>query len=141
MPTSSHHMFRRLIVSALAVAGSSAGLSFAPDAEARGWRRGGYFVGGVVVGAMIAPRVVYASPYYYPPAVVYAPPVTYVPPPVTYVSPAPVVVQQTAPAVQAAPSQPLSIEDRLRRLRSMCDQGLFTPGECQMRREQLLQEM
>lgn len=115
-------------------------LPYAPDAEARG-RRVGFFVGGVVVGAILAPRYVYPAPYYYypPPAVIYP---AY-PPAVTYVSPPVVVQQQAAPAVpQTTPrAQPLSIEDRLHRLRSVCDQGLFTESECQLRREQILQEM
>ena len=76
------------------------------------------------------------------------------PPMVTYVSPPPVVFQQAVPAAPAqsamqvpAPShvastaQTLSIEDRLRRLRSLCEQGLFTEAECNNCREQILQEL
>ena len=129
-------------------------LPYAPAAEARGGHHGqhghhghhgghraGLFIGGVVLGAVLAPRYVYSAPYYY-----YPPQVTYVQPPqVTYVQP-PVVIHQAppaAPAPQQAAANPqnLNIEDRLRRLRSMCEQGLFTAGECQSRREQLLQEM
>ena len=117
-----------------------AALPYAPDAEARG-RRAGFFVGGVVVGAVFAPRYVYPVPYYYYPA----PAVIYpaYPPAVTYVSPPVVVQQQASPVVPQAiqRAQPLSIEDRLRRLHSVCDQGLFTESECQSRREQILQEM
>lgn len=121
-------------------------LPYAPDADARG-RRIGVFIGGVVVGAAFAPRYVYSAPYYY-----YPPPVYYAPYPaqVTYVSP-PVVIQQAAPPAPAAQSQApssvaaaaqtMSIEDRLRRLRSLCEQGLFTEAECHHRREQMLQEM
>jgi hypothetical protein len=35
----------------------------------------------------------------------------------------------------------MTVEERLRRLRSMCDQGLFTMQECDSRRAQILQEM
>ena len=125
---------------------------YAPDADARGGRRFGFFIGGAVVGAAVfAPRYVYPAPYYY-----YAPAPVYYPPTVTYINP-PVVVQQMAPApVQpaaqqavpqyaapqsAAPVPTLSIEDRLRRLRSVCEQGLLTETECHTRREQILQEM
>ena len=130
----------------LALAVVLAALPYAPDAEAHGGRRAGFFFGGLVVGSVFAPRYVYAAPYYYPPPVYYAP----YPPSVTYVQP-PVVIQQAvpaAPAVQgsapsnvAAAAQTMSIEDRLRRLRSMCEQGLFTEAECHNRREQILQEM
>ena len=138
----------RALLQVVASATVLAALPYAPDAEARGGRRFGFFAGGVVLGAVLAPRYVYAAPYYYYPPVTYYPPY---PATVTYVQPPPVVVQQVAPAVnqQAAPAQPnaattspqLSIEDRLRRLRSMCEQGLFTEFECHSRREQILQEM
>ena len=120
---------------------------YAPDADAHGGRRFGFFIGGAVVGASVfAPRYAYPAPYYY-----YAPAPVYYPPTVTYINP-PVVVQQMAPVtVQpapqsaapqlAAPVPTLSIEDRLRRLRSVCDQGLLTSQECYTRREQILQEM
>ena len=120
---------------------------YAPDADAHGGRRFGFFIGGAVVGASVfAPRYVYPAPYYY-----YAPAPVYYPPTVTYINP-PVVVQQTAPVTvqpapqyaapqSAAPVPTLSIEDRLRRLRSVCDQGLLTETECHTRREQILQEM
>lgn len=141
----------------LALAALLAALPYAPDAEAHGGRRAGFFIGGVVLGSVFAPRYVYAAPYYYPPPVYYAP----YPPAVTYVQP-PVVIQQIAPPAPVqfaapAPSAPapvrgaapsgaaanaaMSIEDRLRRLRSMCEQGLFTEAECHNRREQILQEM
>lgn len=139
---------RRSAASVLALAALLVTLPYAPNAEARGGHhhfRGGFFASGIVLGAVLAPRYVYAAPYYYPPPVYYAP----YPAQVTYVQP-PVIVQQAAPALVqplalvpqvAATPQPLSIEDRLRRLRSMCEQGLFTVGECQGRREQILQEM
>lgn len=138
---------RRSTASLITLAAVLAALPYAPNAEARGGHhRAGFFAGGVVLGAVLAPRYVYSAPYYY-----YPPPVYYAPYPaqVTYVQP-PVVVQQVAPAVvlQAAPAAPLAaapqalgIEERLRRLRSMCEQGLFTASECQSRREQMLQEM
>lgn len=139
---------RRSAASVLALAALLVTLPYAPNAEARGGHhhRGGFFVGGVVLGAVLAPRYVYAAPYYYPPPVYYAPypaQVTYVQPPVIVQQAAPAVVQPVAPAPPqvAATPQPLGIEDRLRRLRSMCEQGLFTAGECQGRREQILQEM
>jgi hypothetical protein len=75
--------------------------------------------------------------YYYPP------PTYYAPPPVVYTQP-PVVVQ-SAPTIVTAPqqyqAQPPSVEDRLRRLRSLCEQGLLTPQECQNRREEVLREL
>ena len=133
----------------LAMAALLAALPYAPDAEAHGSRRAGFFIGGVVVGSVFAPRYVYSAPYYYPPPVYYAP----YPPSVTYVQP-PVVIQQTVPAAPAQPAvqgsaassvaaaaQTMSIEVRLRRLRSMCEQGLFTEAECHNRRVQILQEM
>ena len=130
---------RRSTASLIALAAVLAALPYAPNAEARGGHhRAGFFVGGVVLGAVLAPRYVYSAPYYY-----YPPPVYYAPYPaqVTYVQP-PVVVQQVAPAAPlAAAPQALGIEERLRRLRSMCEQGLFTASECQSRREQMLQEM
>lgn len=139
---------RRSAASVLALAALLVTLPYAPNAEARGGHhhRGGFFVGGVVLGAVLAPRYVYAAPYYFPPPVYYAPypaQVTYVQPPVMVQQAAPAVVQPVAPAPPqvAATPQPLGIEDRLRRLRSMCEQGLFTAGECQGRREQILQEM
>ncbi len=149
---SSLRMLSRTGAPILALAGVLAALPYAPDAEAHGGRRAGFFFGGLVVGSVFAPRYVYAAPYYYPPPVYYAP----YPPAVTYVQP-PVVIQQAAPAAPLAPAQPavqgpgpssvaaasqtMSIEDRLRRLRSMCEQGLFTEMECRNRREQILQEM
>jgi hypothetical protein len=80
--------------------------------------------------------------YYAPPPVYYPPQVVYTAPPV-YVQPPQVYVQPPAPIAAAPAAAPLAlpIEDRLRRLRSLCDQGLFTPGECQQRREQILQEL
>ena len=125
---------------------------YAPDGDAHGGRRFGFFIGGAVVGAaLFAPRYVYPAPYYY-----YAPAPVYYPPTVTYINP-PVVVQQMAPIAvqpavpQAAPqyaapqsaarAPTLSIEDRLRRLRSVCDQGLLTAQECHTQREKILQEM
>ena len=128
-----------------------AALPCAPDAEARGGRRAGFFIGGLVVGSVLAPRHVYAAPYfYYPPPVYYAP----YPATVTYVSPPPVLIQQAAPIPPApaptqttSPSNPstssqaMSIEDRLGRLRRLCEQGLLTEAECHNRRDQILQEL
>ena len=146
---SSLRMLSRTGAPILAMAALLAALPYAPDAGAHGSRRAGFFIGGLVVGSVFAPRYVYSAPYYYaPPPVYYAP----YPPVVTYVQP-PVVIQQAAPApVQpaaqlsapsniSAASQTMSIEDRLRRLRSMCEQGLFTEMECRNRREQILQEL
>ena len=152
---SSLRMLSRTGAPILALAVVLAALPYAPDAEAHGGRRAGVFFGGVVLGSVFAPRYVYSAPYYYPPPVYYAP----YPPAITYVQP-PVVIQQvapTAPTAPLAPTQPavqlpapssvaaaaqtMSIEDRLRRLRSMCEQGLFTEAECHHRREQILQEM
>ena len=135
------HTLRRLMPALLGAATLAAALQPAP-AEAHG-RRAGWFVGGLVVGAALAPRYVYS----YPAPVYYSPPPYYVaPPPVVYTSP-PVIVQQPAPAVVPPPapapamSQNLTVEQRLQRLKSMCDQGLFTPRECETRRGQILQEM
>lgn len=131
---------KRLILSALAVTLAATALQYAPPAEAH-WRRGGWFVGGLVVGAALAPRYVYSAPaYVYPPPVVYS-----APPPVIYAAPPPPVVVQPAPAVVAAPApvpaQALPLDERLRRLRSLCEQGLLTVEECHSRREQILREL
>ena len=116
-------------------------LQYSANADAHGRRGGfglGWFAGGLVVGAALAPRYAYPAPVYY-----YPPPTYYAPPPVVYTQP-PVVVQP-APAVVTAPQQyqvqPSSVEDRLRRLRSLCEQGLLTPQECQNRREEVLREL
>ncbi|MBL8381948.1 MAG: hypothetical protein JNM90_02655 [Burkholderiales bacterium] len=129
-------------------------LSLAPPADAHG-RRAGWFVGGLVVGAALAPRHVIAAPVYVRPwpHLTYAPPVIYAPPPVVY-APPPAVVYAPPPAVYASPPAPAhaappaiaphampSIEERLRRLRSLCDEGLLTPHECAVRREQILREL
>ena len=126
----------------LALALLAGAAHYAPAAEARGGHRFGYFIGGAVVGAAIfAPRYAYPAPYYYYPAPVYYPPaVTYVSPPVVVQQAAPVVTQPAVPQT-AVPAPRLSIEDRAQRLRSMCEQGLFTSEECRVRREQILQEM
>lgn len=126
----------------LALALLAGAAQYAPNAEARGGHRFGYFIGGAVVGAAVfGPRYVYPAPYYYYPAPVYYPPtVTYVAPPVVVQQAAPIVTQQAVPQV-VAPAPRLSIEDRAQRLRSMCEQGLFTSDECRARREQILQEM
>ena len=146
-----------LAARALLLVGVALALQHATPAEARGRHAGGWFAGGLVVGALLAPRYAIPAPsYYYPPRVYYAPPpVYYAPapvyyPPPTYYSPPPVVysappvhVQPPAP-IAAAPAtapQALPIEDRLRRLRSLCDQGLFSAEQCQQRSEQILQEM
>lgn len=47
------------------------------SAQARGGHAAGWFIGGAVVGAMVAPRYVYAPP----PVVYYAPAPLYYPPP------------------------------------------------------------
>lgn len=154
---SAQRIASRAVLQIAAFAALLAALPYAPDAEARGGRRFGFFAGGVVVGAVLAPRYYYPAPYYYyPPAAYYPPPVYYPPyPTVTYVAPPVVVQQQVAPSSaqpaspaatpanpqQNAQTQSMSIEDRLLRLRSMCDQGLFTESECHKRREQILQEM
>ncbi|MBL8379515.1 MAG: hypothetical protein JNM79_16720 [Burkholderiales bacterium] len=151
-------------VARLTLAGAAAfvlGLPAAPVAEAHGFgRRSGYFIGGVVVGsALVGPRYWGPPPYYpprvvyVPPPVVYAPPVVYPPvPQVIYTIPAapaqvqiPAMPMVTAPGIPPAPSaaapQAMSIEDRLRRLQSLCDQGLLTFMECERRREQILAEL
>lgn len=65
-------------------------------------------------------------------------------PPATYIE-AP---QQSAPALppnyvtspaEATPQLPL--EQRVQRLKDMCDKGLFTPEECAGRRQELLNQM
>lgn len=123
-------------------------LQYSPSADAHG-RRGygiGWFAGGLVVGAALAPRYVHPAPvYYYPPPAYYAPPpVVYSQPAVVYAQP-PVVVQSAPVVVTAPPAQahvaPSPVEDRLRRLRSLCEQGLLTPQECQSRREEVLRDL
>ena len=139
-----------IVLRALLVASVAVALQYTPPAKAGG-RHGGWFIGGLVVGAALAPRYAYPAYHYnYPARVYYAPPPVYYPPPVVYTAP-PVYVQPPPPVylqaptpIAAAPSAAplaLPIEDRLRRLRSLCDQGLFTVGECQQRREQILQEL
>lgn len=146
-----------LAARALLLVGVALALQHATPAEARGRHAGGWFAGGLVVGALLAPRYAIPAPsYYYPPRVYYAPPpVYYAPapvyyPPPTYYSPPPVVysappvyVQPPAPIAAAPATAPQAppIEDRLRRLRSLCDQGLFSAEQCQQRSEQILQEM
>ena len=139
-----------LAARALLLVGVALALQHATPAEARGRHGGGWFAGGLVVGALLAPRYAIPAPsYYYPPRVYYSPPPVYYPPP-TYFAPPPVVysappvyVQPPAPiaAAPAAAPQALPIEDRLRRLRSLCDQGLFSAEQCQQRSAQILQEM
>ncbi len=138
---------RPLLYSLMAVTAAVA-LQYSANADAHGRRGGfgiGWFAGGLVVGAALAPRYAYPAPvYYYPPPTYYAPPpVVYTQPPIVYAQP-PIVVQP-APAVVNAPQQtqvqPSTVEDRLRRLRSLCEQGLLTPQECQNRREEVLREL
>ena len=139
-----------MVLRVLLVASVAMALQYAPPAKAGG-RHGGWFIGGLVVGAALAPRYAYPAHYYnYPARVYYAPPPVYYPPQVVYTAPPvyvqpppPVYLQAPAPIAAASPAAPLAlpIEDRLRRLRSLCDQGLFTVGECQQRREQILQEL
>ena len=135
---------RRVPVYAALTIGLATLLQVAP-AAAHG-RRGGYFLGGVVAGAAFsAPR------YYYPPPVYQYPPLRpYYPPPVVYV-PAPAVVAPpqvvyTAPPVSYPPppafiAPPLSFEERLVRLKNLCEQGLIPDDECRFKREQILREM
>lgn len=121
-------------------------LQYSAPAEAHG-RRGGYFLGGAVLGAAIAgPRYYYPPPaYYYPPVrPYYPPPVAYVPAPfvavppqVVYAAPPPASYPQP-PAIVAAP---MSFEDRLVRLKNLCEQGLIPDDECRAKREQILREM
>lgn len=139
-----------LAARALLLVGVALALQHATPAEARGRHAGGWFAGGLVVGALLAPRYAIPAPsYYYPPRVYYSPPPVYYPPP-TYYAPPPVVysappvyVQPAAPIASAPATAPqaLPIEDRLRRLRSLCDQGLFSAEQCQQRSAQILQEM
>lgn len=144
-------LFRQRILALGLAAITALGVLHAPSAHAH-WRGGGWFVGGLVVGAALAPRYVYSAPVYWsPPPVVYSapPPVVYTPPPVVYTTPAPVVVPSppitistpAAPAPQPQVTQTLSFEERLRRLRSLCDQGLLSQDECRSRREQILREL
>lgn len=139
-----------LVARALLVAGVALALQHATPADARGRHGGGWFAGGLVVGALLAPRYALPAPsYYYPPRVYYSPapvyyppPTYYAPPPVVYAAP-PVYVQPPAPIASAPYAAPhaVPIEDRLRRLRSLCDQGLFSAEQCHQRSEQILQEM
>ena len=134
---------------------------YSPAAEARCCWRGGWFLGGAIVGSALArpyyyaPAYVYPAPAYYAPPVYYTPPVYYAPPPqVVYLNP-PVITYPT-PAIERLASQPapsapvaspaptlagLSIEDRLRRLQSACSQHLLDESECQAKRQELLKEM
>jgi hypothetical protein len=149
----------RAVFAAAALA-AFAGLStslYTPDAEARCCWRGGWFVGGALVGAAIArpwPYYAYAAPMYYAPPVYYAPQVVYATPPSQVVYANPPVIIQPAPGIERlaekpAPSAPaaapavatLSIEERLRRLQGICTQGLLDAGECQAKRTELLREM
>ena len=143
--------FTRPAVAGALVAASLAAFAYSGPADAH--RRGGWFAGGLVVGAMLAPRYVspapiyrYAPPVYYQPQVIYSPPpvvystppqVIYSPPPVTYAAPPAVPPQRP----QAVYTQQFTIEERLRRLRHLCDEGLLTASECQLRREELLREL
>jgi hypothetical protein len=145
---------RPLLYSLMAVTMAVA-LQYSANADAHGRRGGfgiGWFAGGLVVGAALAPRYAYPAPvYYYSPPTYYAPPpVVYTQPPIVYAQPPivytqPPIVVQPAPAVVTAPQQtqvqPSTVEDRLRRLRSLCEQGLLTPQECQNRREEVLREL
>lgn len=99
------------------------------------------------------PRVYYYPRGYYrnfiplpPPPLFYDPPAAYYPPnyyidpgPITYLEANPPPVNYITNPQAATPKLPL--EDRLKRLKSMCDQGLFTPDECATRRQQILNEM
>lgn len=140
----------RPLLFGLLAAGSIAAMQYSAPADAhwrgRGGGGGGWFAGGLVLGAVLAPRYSYPAPvYYYPPAPTYYSPAPtyYAPPPQVIYAQPPVVVQPSAP-ISAAPlvsGQPSTIEDRLRRLRSLCDQGLLTAQECQNRREEILREL
>lgn len=98
------------MVAGLVLVGLLAALVMAPSpAEAR-WHRGPGFAGGLAVGAVtgvilggiLAPRVVYPAP----PPVVYEPAPVYVQPAPVYAQPAPVYVA-TPPPVYVAPPPPV----------------------------------
>ncbi len=133
----------RPLLYGLMAASCIAAMQYCAPADAhwrgRGGGGGGWFAGGLVLGAVLAPRYAYPAPiYYYPPAPSY-----YAPPPQVIYAQPPVVVQPSAP-ISVAPlvsAQPSTIEDRLRRLRSLCDQGILTSQECQIRREEILREL
>ena len=103
---------------------------------------------------------VLSRPYYWgPPAYAYAPPpvyYSYAPPPVVYSTPVYSAPVYSAPVYSAPPvyverqvlpppapqvSATMPVEDRLRRLRSMCDQGLLTESECHAKREDILKQL
>ena len=151
IPAKPVYSTRRLLAALAMLACATGAAQYAPAAEARGFHGGfhgggrccggGVFIGGALFGAAIASSYYYPS--YYPPD--YYPPAYYPPPaPVTYIEQQPYYdgTQPPAPPPAAvAPPQQLSLEQRVQRLKAMCDQHLFTPQECATRREQLLREM
>ena len=65
-----------------------------------GWAYGGAFLGGAIVGGLLARPYYYAPPpmYYAPPLMYYAPPPMYYAPPPMYYAPPPVFADPAAPA-------------------------------------------
>lgn len=158
--------FPRTFLQVLSVAAGIMAMQLSASAEAHryggGWHRGGWFVGGLVVGAALAPRYVAPAPYYYPPVAYSPPPVVYTQPRVIYSQPQVIYSQPRAiysqpqmvynhphtlppPPAAVVPSvqggQSASVENRLYRLKSLCDQKLLTAQECQTRRGQILREL
>ena len=160
----------RRLVAALVMAVCAFGAAqYAPSAQARGfggshhggshWGSGAIF-GAAVIGTALASSYYYNSGYYnsgyyaqpyspayyppayYPPAVYAppAPPVSYIEQQPTYASPPPV-AYSSPPAPPAPAASQLSVEQRVQRLKEMCDRHLFTPQECASRRQELLQMM
>jgi hypothetical protein len=106
----------------------------------------GAFAGGLFLGAVLAPRYYYGPAWYPPPVVVAPPPVYYSPPAYYYGSP----VARAAPAVvdrpRSIPPPPpatlrLSVEERLQRLKRLCNQALLTKDECRQRRELIARDL
>jgi len=151
IPQPARLSLRRGLLSALSALVLAAAALHAPAAQARGhggghWH-GGAFFGGLVIGAAIARPYYYPyyQPYYAPPAYYYPPAAYYPPPPVVYTTPpAPVTYIERQPNYVTAPSAAtpqLPLEQRLQRLKAMCDKGLFTQQECTSRRAEILREM
>jgi hypothetical protein len=107
----------------------------------------GAFAGGLLLGAAFAPRYYYGPGWYPPPVVAAPPPVYYAPPayygpPVVATAPAPVVVERGYRAPPPPPAIPrLSVEERLQRLKRLCDQALLTRDECRHRRELIARDL
>jgi hypothetical protein len=132
---------KRAAVLIVALAPALAAGLYAPLAHAGCCRHGGWFAGGMIVGALISrPYYFYSSPpVYYGPPVLYTPPAEYVPPPVMAHTNPPVAAGLSGNP--AAPAAALSIEERLRRLRATCAEGLLSAAECDGKRQELLQLM